>query len=151
MANGTGLPSGDTSELKVVPFSLSAVYRFDYFLQTRDIPLVPFGKVGLDWAYWQITDGNGNIADDDSGGHGRGGTLGWHVAGGLALVLDLLDPDAAHDFDSGPRREPHRADLRVLPLGHLGPRRGEPAARRRQRTGRSGSCSSFEPKGRAVR
>ena len=25
--------------------------------------------------------------------------MGWHVAGGLALVLDFLDPDAAHDFD----------------------------------------------------
>jgi hypothetical protein len=99
VANGTGLPSGDQSQLKVIPVSLSAVYRFDYFLQERGFPLVPFGKLGLDWAYWQNTDGNGNIAEADSGGHGRGGTLGWHVAGGLALTLDFLDPDAAHDFD----------------------------------------------------
>ena len=99
VANGTGLPSGDQSQLKVVPLGLSAVYRFDYFLQERGFPLVPFGKIGLDWAYWQITDGNGNIADADSSGRGRGGTLGWHVAGGVALVLDFLDPDAAHDFD----------------------------------------------------
>ena len=99
VANGTGLPSGDQSQLKVIPVSLSLIYRFDYFLQERGFPLVPFGKVGLDWAYWQITDGNGNIADADSGGHGRGGTFGWHVAGGVALVLDFLDPDAAHDFD----------------------------------------------------
>ncbi len=99
VANGTGLPSGDTSELKVIPFSLSAVYRFDYFLEERGFPLVPFGKLGLDWAYWQITDGNGNIAEAGSGGHGRGGTFGWHVAGGMALVLDFLDPDASHDFD----------------------------------------------------
>ena len=48
VANGTGLPSGDTSQLKVIPFSLSAVYRFDYFLQERGFPLVPFGKLGLD-------------------------------------------------------------------------------------------------------
>src|SRR6185312_2937363 len=68
VANGTGLPSGDKSELKVVPLSLSAVYRFDYFLETRKFPLVPFGKIGFDWAYWQITDGNGNIAEGD-GGH----------------------------------------------------------------------------------
>ena len=99
VANGTGLPSGDQSQLKIIPISLSAVYRFDYFLQERGFPLVPFGKLGLDWAYWQNTDGNGNIADADSSGRGRGGTLGWHVAGGLALTLDFLDPDAAHDFD----------------------------------------------------
>ena len=99
VANGTGLPSGDQSQLKIIPISLSAIYRFDYFLQERGFPLVPFGKLGLDWAYWQNTDGNGNIADADSSGHGRGGTLGWHVAGGVALTLDFLDPDAAHDFD----------------------------------------------------
>jgi hypothetical protein len=96
-ANG-GLPSGDKSQLKIVPFSLSAVYRFDYFLQTVKFPLVPFGKIGLDWAYWQNTDGNGNIAQSD-GGHGRGGTWGWHVGAGVALMIDFLDPDAAHDFD----------------------------------------------------
>jgi hypothetical protein len=98
VASGTGLPSGDKSQLKIVPLSLSAVYRFDYFLQTVKFPLVPFGKIGLDWAYWQNTDGMGNIATGD-GGHARGGTWGWHVGAGVALMLDFLDPDAAHDFD----------------------------------------------------
>ena len=100
VASGTGLPSGDMSTLKVVPVSLSAIYRFDYFLERRGFPLVPFGKVGLDWAYWQITDGNDEIATDGHGGKGRGGTLGWHAAVGVALVLDWLDPDAARDFDN---------------------------------------------------
>lgn len=99
IADQMGVFSGDQSTLKVIPMSLSAVYRFDYFLETSKFPLVPFAKLGLDYAYWQITDGNDNIATDGMGGHGRGGTAGWHVAGGLALVLDFLDPDAAHDFD----------------------------------------------------
>jgi hypothetical protein len=99
-ADGSGRISGDTSTLKVIPMSLSLVYRFDYFLETRNFPLVPFAKAGLDYAYWQNTDGNDNIATDPSGGHGRGGTMGWHAAGGLALVLDFLDPDAARDFDA---------------------------------------------------
>jgi hypothetical protein len=94
-----GVLSGDTSTLKVVPISLSLVYRFDYFLEMNKIPLVPFAKLGLDWAYWQITNGNGDIATDGMGGTGRGGTLGWHVAAGLALVIDFLDPDAARAFD----------------------------------------------------
>lgn len=100
IGNGSGLLSGDTSTLKIIPMSLSLVYRFDYFLETRKFPLVPFAKLGLDYAYWQNTDGNNNIATDPSGGHARGGTMGWHVAGGMALVLDFLDPDAARDFDS---------------------------------------------------
>jgi len=99
VADGTGFASGDQSELKIVPVTLSAIYRFDYFLQTRNFPLVPYGKLGLDWDYWQDTDGNGDIATDGHGGNGRGGTLGWHAGVGLALVLDMLDPDAAHDFD----------------------------------------------------
>jgi len=100
LANGSGLPSGDSSTLKMVPMSLLAVYRFDRLLVTRGFPLVPYGKLGLDYAYWQITDGNGEIATDGMGGRGRGGTLGWHAALGLALVLDMFDPEAARDFDA---------------------------------------------------
>jgi hypothetical protein len=100
LANGTGTLSGDRSTLKVIPLALSAVYRFDYFLQMRDFPLVPYGKLGLDYAYWQITDGNDEIAHDGLGGNGRGGTTGWHAAAGLELVLDFFDPEAARDFDT---------------------------------------------------
>jgi hypothetical protein len=97
---GNGTPTGDNSRLRVAPFSLSAVYRFDYLLQKRDFPLVPYGKLGLDWAYWSITDGNDEIAHDGFGGEGRGGTMGWHATAGAALVLDFFDPDAAREFDS---------------------------------------------------
>jgi hypothetical protein len=100
LADGTGQLSGDQSTLKVVPVSVSAIYRFDYFLEMRNFPVVPYAKLGLDWAYWQITDGNDEIAHDGQGGTGRGGTLGWHVAGGIELVLDMFDPTAAHDFDA---------------------------------------------------
>jgi hypothetical protein len=98
--NPAGAPSGDQSTIRVVPISLSAIYRFDYFLENNNIPLVPFAKLGLDWSYWRITDGNGEVATDGQGGTGSGGTLGWHVAGGFALVLDMFDPEAARDFDA---------------------------------------------------
>jgi hypothetical protein len=100
VGNGTGLPSIDQSTLKIIPISVSAIYRFDYFLETRRFPLVPYGKLGLDWAYWQITDGNDEIATDGMGGTGRGGTLGWHAAVGVSFALDFIDPDAARDFDA---------------------------------------------------
>jgi hypothetical protein len=95
-----GEPSGDTSTLKVVPVSFSAVYRFDYIFERYNFPIVPYGKLGLDWAYWQITDGNNEIATDGMGGTGRGATLGWHASAGLALIIDFFDPEAAHDFDA---------------------------------------------------
>jgi hypothetical protein len=97
---GTGELTSDQSTLKVVPVSASAVYRFDVLLERRKIPLVPYGKAGLDYAYWQITDGNDEIANDGAGGHARGATPGWHAAAGVALVLDGFDPEAARSFDS---------------------------------------------------
>jgi hypothetical protein len=99
-ANTTATPSGDKSTLTVVPVSLSLVYRFDYFLETRNFPIYPYAKLGFDWAYWQVTDGNGEIATDGRGGSGRGGTFGWHAVIGVALILDMLDPEAARSFDS---------------------------------------------------
>lgn len=95
----SGAPSDDTSSLKLIPFSVSAVYRFDLLLERFHVPLVPYGKLGLDYALWWVTNGNGEVPEDATGGTGRGGTLGWHAAIGLSLVLDFLDPVAAHQFD----------------------------------------------------
>jgi hypothetical protein len=54
----------------------------------------------LDYAIWQVTDGNGEIATGGMGGRGRGGTFGWHGVIGVSLILDFIDPDAAKVFDS---------------------------------------------------
>ncbi len=98
-ADHSGVLTADQSTLRIVPVSLSAIYRFDYYLVRDDFPIVPHAKVGLDWDYWQVTDGNGQIATDGMGGQGRGATLGWHAAVGLAVVIDKLDPEAAKSFD----------------------------------------------------
>jgi hypothetical protein len=95
----TGLPSDDTSTIKLIPFSLSAVYRFDLALERWGFPVVPYSKLGLDYAIWSINNGNGEVPSDPTGGTGHGGTWGWHGAVGLSLVLDFLDPTAAHQFD----------------------------------------------------
>jgi hypothetical protein len=95
----TGAPSADTTSLKLIPFSLSAVYRFDLLLERMRIPLVPYGKLGLDYVIWSINNGNGEVPEDPTGGVGRGGTWGWHAAVGLSLTLDFFDPTSAHQFD----------------------------------------------------
>ena len=91
--------SADTSNLRLIPFSLSLVYRFDYLFQERQIPLVPYAKAGFDYSLWRILDANGEVATDPLGGSGAGGVFGWHAAVGLSLVLDFIDPDAARSFD----------------------------------------------------
>jgi hypothetical protein len=93
-----GMPTADTSTLRLIPISLSAVYRFDLMYERSGIPLVPYGKLGFDYVLWQITNGNGEVAHA-AGGTGQGGTWGWHAAVGVSLVLDFFDPVTAHQFD----------------------------------------------------
>lgn len=99
-ATGLGSRTADDSTLKIIPLSLLAVYRFDMLYERRGIPLVPYAKLGLAYAYWQVTDGNDEIATDGIGAEARGGTLGWQGALGISLVLDFIDPDSARAFDS---------------------------------------------------
>lgn len=94
-----GQLTSDTSTLKLIPLSLSGIYRFDLLLERFHIPLVPYGKVGLDYGLWWIANGNDEVPQDPTGGIGRGGTWGWHAAVGLSLVLDFMDPVTARQFD----------------------------------------------------
>ena len=98
-SDGTGTKSEDTSSLRLLPFSLSAIYRFDLPYERLHIPLVPYGKLGFDYVYWTVTNGNGEVPNDSRGGTGQGGTLGWHATGGLSLILDVFDQGAANQFD----------------------------------------------------
>jgi hypothetical protein len=95
----TGALTADTSSLRLIPFSLSGVYRFDLPWERLRIPLVPYGKLGLDYVLWSINNGNGDVPQDPTGGSGQGGTWGWHAVVGLSLVLDFFDPVTAHQFD----------------------------------------------------
>ena len=93
--------SGDTTRLMLVPTSLSLVYRFDVAAVRLGIPLVPYAKAGLDWVYWSVTNGNGDVTvDKGSSGKGRGDATGFHGAVGLSLLLDVFDPGASQEFDS---------------------------------------------------
>lgn len=92
--------SADSTKFKVIPLSLSLVYRMDLLARYSNIPFVPYGKVGLDYGVWYVTNGNGDFAKSTDGGDGYGGTPGWHAAIGLSLVLDIFDPGASQALDS---------------------------------------------------
>lgn len=99
-AGVTDQRSGDNTSLTLVPTALLLVYRFDVPALRLGVPLVPYGKVGLNYTFWWVRNGDGDVAKAGVGvGRGRGGTRGWQVAAGLSLLLDVLDPDAARELD----------------------------------------------------
>ncbi|MBV71720.1 MAG: hypothetical protein CMH52_10305 [Myxococcales bacterium] len=93
----TGSDASDTTEMIIYPFQLQASYRVDRWLDY--VPLAPIARVGLSYSYWRIYDGSDSVAEFAPGQKATGGTLGWHAAVGIHLLLDALDPEAAIDFE----------------------------------------------------
>lgn len=99
LAANTNDVTADTTSLRLLPFSLSGIYRFDLAYERFRIPVVPYGKLGFDYVYWTVKNGNGEVSKDPTGGSGQGGSWGWHSTVGLSLILDAFDQSASHDFD----------------------------------------------------
>lgn len=94
-------PAAETSEgtvLQVVPAKLFALYNFDIPALQWRIPLVPYLKGGVAWVGWRSTKG-GKVETVD-GDKAQGGKWGLTAAGGLAFMLDVLEPRLSRDFDS---------------------------------------------------
>jgi len=97
---GTSVAGNDTTTLSITPLGAGLVYRFDILWRKVGIPLVPYGKAGLDYFLWRNTSGTGKVSRRD-GLRGVGGTLGVEVTGGLALNLNFLEPTAASRARTG--------------------------------------------------
>lgn len=100
-----GTKSRDTTIFNMIPLKGSLVYRFDNTWRDWGVPLVPYGKIGLDSYVWWITQRKNNVAsytDAQNGGSskGRGATFGFHVSYGMMLAMDFIDPKLARDFDA---------------------------------------------------
>jgi len=93
------VPSAERTGLHVLPIRVRGVYRFDYPAFRWGFPLVPYIKPGLVFTPWWSTKG-GEIETPELGGTGKGVRFGWEVAGGVAFLLDVLEPRLARDFDS---------------------------------------------------
>lgn len=98
--------------LTIMPMHLSAVLRVDELLRETDVPLAPYGKLGIGMATWSTSTsaGTSEAACDPSDAtkscEGEGITLGVHMALGLALTLDWLEPQRTKN-------------LNELGIGHL--------------------------------
>lgn len=96
--NVVKVPSTENTALKVVPLRLLGVYRFDYPALNWNIPLVPYAKAALVYELWWSSKGSGVEYTD--GNRGAGGKWGYSFTGGLSLLLDVLEPRLARDFDT---------------------------------------------------
>jgi hypothetical protein len=87
-----GAVSGDETAFRVIPASLTLTYRLDFLPDRYRIPFAPYGRVALERFHWWASDGNGDRKES-------GATNGWSVTGGLAFLLDVIDPGLARELD----------------------------------------------------
>jgi hypothetical protein len=84
--------SDEDTTLRIIPTSVALTYRFDWLVETHGIPFAPYARVALERYNWWVTDGAGRSRRE-------GATNGWSVTGGLAFLLDFLDPSLARELD----------------------------------------------------
>ncbi len=95
---GVYVGSGDGSGFHLGQARLLAIYRFDYFVPSG-IPLVPFAKAGLGWAYYWNQLSSGKLTPNVSGnGNSQGLVTGVEASLGLSLLLDVIDPVLSRDL-----------------------------------------------------
>ena len=118
--SATGEFSNDETSMHFLPISVNLIYQFDILARKMSFPLIPYARFGYDYWIWWITDGAGDVADRSSLNDapacealpcapspdyevisdGMGATQGYHVGGGIRLMLDPFASKMAKDFDN---------------------------------------------------
>jgi hypothetical protein len=97
---GTLQTSGDKTRLRIIPTAITLTYRYDGLARRyRWLPIAPYGRASLERWNWWVTAGSGG-ATDANGRHSTGATNGYGLTGGIALLLDSIDPARARDMDN---------------------------------------------------
>lgn len=95
-----GERSAETTALNVIPTTWVAVARIDGLAHhVSYLPVVPYVKAGLAYSIWWVSNGSG-LARSRDGSDAVGGSLGWHAAAGIALLLDVFEPGLARQWDA---------------------------------------------------
>jgi hypothetical protein len=90
--------SAQETTLEIFPMYLVAVLRADVIARETVVPLVPYGKLGMGFALWNISLGEKVTRVD--GDSGRGLSFGPQFALGGMFLLDALDREDARTADS---------------------------------------------------
>jgi hypothetical protein len=91
-ASGNLVPSSARTDFNIVPTSAGLQYRVDQLVERYRIPFAAYGRVMFERYNWWTTDPTGTWA-------AKGATNGWSATGGIAFLLDVVDPTLAREFD----------------------------------------------------
>ncbi|HTR52182.1 MAG TPA: MXAN_2562 family outer membrane beta-barrel protein [Kofleriaceae bacterium] len=95
----------DTSTFHLIPFAITASYRFTTLDDDYGIPIVPYVRAGLSYyAWWQTTDGDLGVVTEMDGTRNKaeGASLGVQGTLGVAIRAERIDDSAAKAMqDSG--------------------------------------------------
>jgi MYXO-CTERM domain-containing protein len=95
LQSADGVPSDEHDMFTMVPLTLTATGRLDFL---HEQPIVPFGRIGVDYWMWKE---NWYVPDEKTMEYRRdGGKYGWHFGGGLMILLDTFDRQAASKLES---------------------------------------------------
>lgn len=87
------VPSRDTTKFNVIPATLALTVRVDGAAERWPVPLSVYGRVALERYHWWVTDGSGSESES-------GATNGWSFGGGVAFLLDFVDPYLARELEA---------------------------------------------------
>ncbi|MDP2315941.1 MAG: hypothetical protein Q8P41_23800 [Pseudomonadota bacterium] len=91
----SGVASDEHDMLTILPLALTLTGRLDFF---EEQPIVPFGRIGLDYWMWKENWYSPDPSATDN--VATGGKYGWHYGGGLMLLLDALDRRSASRLEA---------------------------------------------------
>ncbi len=100
VVHSKGDVSDDTALLDIWPMGAVATWRLDQLADRyRWFPLVPYAQAGLMTALWASYNGAGKVSKGSAAkpGHGSGWTYGYTAALGVALALDVIDPQLSNE------------------------------------------------------
>lgn len=101
-----GRSPGDTNSFRLIPLSVSAIYRFSYLDDEYGIPIVPYARLGLAYYIWWITAPSGDFAAVCKNGgmppctqnKADGASLGFVGSIGLSIRAERIDASAARSM-----------------------------------------------------
>ena len=94
LESGQSGPEG-SSTFNLIPFTLTAGYRFDYLMDRAKIPIAPYIRGGLGYYFWWNNRDDGGFSRATVDGErqiGYGGKPGFVATAGVSLLLNFISP-----------------------------------------------------------
>ncbi len=90
--------NADKVSFSGIPLALQLVYRFELLADRLRVPIVPYAKGGVAYAFWWSKGADGEISVNSQMQPARGGSWGYQLNAGGMLRLDFLEGES-HALD----------------------------------------------------